>query len=134
MWVKNSGGQGSLYRSQHEFVFVFKNGKTAHRNNIQLGQYGRYRTNVWNYRRVNSLSRSMDEGSLCELHPTINKAASGDGQSMRYLCQLVASAEEPSVAVEPAAQFPETDQRVMDNIMKRFQNSFKDGNDETDAQ
>ena len=71
VWVKENAGQGSLYRSQHELVFVFKSGKTAHRNNIQLGQYGRYRTNVWNYRRVNSLSRSMGEGSLTELHPTI---------------------------------------------------------------
>jgi DNA modification methylase len=71
VWVKENAGQGSLYRSQHELVFVFKNGKKAHRNNIQLGQYGRYRTNVWNYRRVNSLSRSCDEDSLPELHPTI---------------------------------------------------------------
>jgi len=44
VWVKDGGGQGSLYRSQHELVFVFKNGKRPHRNNIQLGQYGRYRT------------------------------------------------------------------------------------------
>jgi DNA modification methylase len=71
VWVKENAGQGSLYRSQHEFVFVFKNGKTSHRNNIQLGQYGRYRTNVWNYRRVNSLSRSTEEGVLSDLHPTI---------------------------------------------------------------
>ncbi len=71
VWVKDCAGQGSLYRSQHELVFVFKNGRKAHRNNIQLGQYGRYRTNVWNYRRVNSLSRSIDEGDLSALHPTI---------------------------------------------------------------
>ena len=71
VWVKENAGQGSLYRSQHEFVFVFKNGRGAHRNNIQLGQYGRYRTNVWNYRRVNSLSRSTEEGVLSDLHPTI---------------------------------------------------------------
>jgi DNA modification methylase len=71
VWVKENAGQGSLYRSQHEFVFVFKSGKKPHRNNIQLGQYGRYRTNVWNYRRVNSLSRSTEEGVLSHLHPTI---------------------------------------------------------------
>jgi len=71
VWVKENAGQGSLYRSQHELVFIFKNGKKAHRNNIQLGQYGRYRTNVWNYRRVNSLSRTTEEGSLSLLHPTI---------------------------------------------------------------
>jgi DNA modification methylase len=71
VWVKDGAGQGSLYRSQHELVFVFKYGKRPHRNNIQLGQYGRYRTNVWQYRRVNSLSRGTDEGNLSALHPTI---------------------------------------------------------------
>jgi hypothetical protein len=40
VWVKESGGQGSLYRSRHELVFVFKSGTMKHRNNIQLGQFG----------------------------------------------------------------------------------------------
>ena len=71
IWVKDVAGQGSLYRSQHELVFVFKSGKRAHRNNIQLGQFGRYRTNVWQYRRVNSLARTADESNLSDLHPTI---------------------------------------------------------------
>jgi DNA modification methylase len=71
VWVKENAGQGSLYRSQHELIFVFKTGNKSHRNNIQLGQYGRYRTNVWNYRRVNSLSQATDEGDLSRLHPTI---------------------------------------------------------------
>jgi DNA modification methylase len=71
VWVKDIAGQGSLYRSQHELVFVFKSGKRAHRNNIQLGQFGRYRTNVWKYRRVNSLARTTDESNLPDLHPTI---------------------------------------------------------------
>lgn len=71
VWVKNLAGQGSFYRSQHELIFVFKNGKRPHRNNIQLGQFGRYRTNVWQYKRVNSLARTTEEGNLAELHPTI---------------------------------------------------------------
>ena len=71
VWVKNLAGQGSFYRSQHELIFVYKNGKRPHRNNIQLGQFGRYRTNVWQYKRVNSLARTTDEGNLAELHPTI---------------------------------------------------------------
>jgi len=41
VWAKDNAGMGSLYRSQHELVFVFKNGKVSHRNNVQLGQYGR---------------------------------------------------------------------------------------------
>jgi DNA modification methylase len=75
VWVKDNGGMGSLYRSQHELVFVFKNGQDPHRNNVQLGQYGRYRTNVWHYPGVNSFSRNTDEGNLLELHPTVKPVA-----------------------------------------------------------
>ena len=50
---------GSLYRSQHELVFVFKHGHNGHRNNVQLGQFGRNRSNVWRYPGVNSFARSM---------------------------------------------------------------------------
>jgi len=71
VWVKDNAGQGSLYRSQHELVFVFKSGTKPHRNNVQLGQYGRYRTNVWQYARVNYRSRNIEEGGLSRLHPTI---------------------------------------------------------------
>jgi DNA modification methylase len=70
VWVKSNGGMGSLYRSQHEFIFVFKSGKAPHRNNIQLGEFGRYRTNIWNYAGANSFSRQTAEGNLLELHPT----------------------------------------------------------------
>jgi DNA modification methylase len=75
MWVKDNGGMGSLYRSQYELVFVFKNGKESHRNNVLLGQYGRYRTNVWKYSGVNSFSRTTGEGNLLELHPTVKPVA-----------------------------------------------------------
>ena len=46
VWVKDNGGMGSLYRSQHELVFVFKHGCNGHRNNVQLGRFGRNRSNV----------------------------------------------------------------------------------------
>lgn len=49
VWAKNNAGMGSFYRSGHELIFLFKNGVASHRNNIQLGKFGRYRTNVWNY-------------------------------------------------------------------------------------
>ena len=71
VWVKEIADQGSLYCSQHELVFIFKSGKAAHRNNIQLGQFGRYRTNIWEYRRVNSIARVGEESILQNLHPTI---------------------------------------------------------------
>jgi len=75
IWVKNSGGMGSFYRSQHELVFVFRNGKGQHRNNVQLGQYGRNRTNVWEYPGVNTFSKQSDEGNLLALHPTVKPVA-----------------------------------------------------------
>jgi DNA modification methylase len=70
VWAKSNGGMGSFYRSAHELVFLFKNGKGSHRNNIQLGKFGRYRTNVWNYPGANTFSRSDSEGNLLTLHPT----------------------------------------------------------------
>jgi DNA modification methylase len=75
VWAKDNAGMGSLYRSQHELVFVFKHGKESHRNNVQLGQYGRYRSNVWHYPGVNSFSRSTEEGNLLALHPTVKPVA-----------------------------------------------------------
>jgi DNA modification methylase len=75
VWVKNNAGMGAFYRSQHELVFVFKHGKASHRNNIELGRFGRSRTNVWRYPGANSLGRSTEEGNLLELHPTIKPVA-----------------------------------------------------------
>ena len=75
IWVKDNGGMGSLYRSQHEMVAVFKHGKAPHRNNIELGKYGRYRTNVWNYAGANSFARKTDEGNLLAMHPTVKPVA-----------------------------------------------------------
>jgi DNA modification methylase len=61
---------GSLYRSQHELVFVFKQRGGSHRNNVQLGQFGRNRSNVWHYPGANTFSRHGEEGNLLALHPT----------------------------------------------------------------
>jgi DNA modification methylase len=74
VWVKDNAGMGSFYRSQHELVFVFKHGTRSSRNNIQLGQYGRNRTNVWRYACANSFSKSGEEGNLLALHPTVKPA------------------------------------------------------------
>lgn len=71
IWNKNTGGMGSLYRSQHELVAVFKHGAAPHINNIELGKHGRYRTNVWNYPSANSFGRRGLEGDLFALHPTV---------------------------------------------------------------
>ena len=73
VWAKDNGGMGSLYRSQHELVFVFKNGTAPHVNNIQLGKYGRYRTNVWNYAGVNTMKK--DRLKELSMHPTVKPVA-----------------------------------------------------------
>jgi DNA modification methylase len=75
VWVKDNAGMGSLYRSQHELVFVFKHGHNGHRNNVQLGQFGRNRTNVWHYPGANSFARCGEEGNLLALHPTVKPVA-----------------------------------------------------------
>ena len=75
VWVKDNGGMGSLYRSQHELVFVFKHGRNGHRNNVQLGRFGRNRSNVWRYPGANSFARCGAEGNLSALHPTVKPVA-----------------------------------------------------------
>src|SRR5437762_821381 len=75
VWVKDNAGMGSLYRSQHELVFVFKQGHDGHRNNVQLGQFGRNRANVWHYPGANSFARCGEEGNLLALHPTVKPVA-----------------------------------------------------------
>jgi DNA modification methylase len=71
IWNKDNGGMGSFYRSKHELIFVFKNGTAAHTNNFELGQHGRYRTNVWNYSGMNSFSARDQENELLKMHPTV---------------------------------------------------------------
>lgn len=73
VWVKNNGGMGSLYRSRYELVCVFKKGKRAHRNNVELGSNGRYRTNVWEYAGANSFSATRAEDLA--MHPTVKPVA-----------------------------------------------------------
>lgn len=68
VWAKTNGGMGSLYRSQHELVFVFRKGKTSHRNNVQLGKFGRNRTNLWTYAGVNTFRKGRMEE--LQAHPT----------------------------------------------------------------
>lgn len=69
VWAKDNGGMGTFYRSRHELIFAFKKGDAPHLNTFELGQHGRYRTNVWNYRGVNTMRAGrMEELAL---HPTV---------------------------------------------------------------
>lgn len=69
VWDKGTGGMGSLYRSQHEFIFVFKNGVKPHINNVELGIHGRYRTNIWKYKGMHASNPQAK--TLVKLHPTV---------------------------------------------------------------
>jgi hypothetical protein len=73
VWAKDNGGMGTFYRSRHELIFAFKSGTAPHINSFELGQHGRYRTNVWQYRGMNSMAAGrMEELAL---HPTIKPVA-----------------------------------------------------------
>ena len=69
VWCKTNAGMGSLYRSQHEFIFVWLNGTGRHINNIELGRHGRSRSNVWTYQGANTFRRGRDED--LSMHPTV---------------------------------------------------------------
>ncbi|MBN9315279.1 MAG: ParB N-terminal domain-containing protein [Devosia sp.] len=73
VWNKSNGGMGSLYRSKHELLCLFKKGKASHVNNVMLGAKGRYRTNVWDYAGVNTFGA----GRMADLeaHPTVKPVA-----------------------------------------------------------
>jgi DNA modification methylase len=73
VWAKTNAGMGSLYRSQHELVFVFKNGTAPHINNVELGRFGRSRSNVWNYAGVNAFGKERD--AELAMHPTVKPLA-----------------------------------------------------------
>ena len=73
VWNKSNAGMGSLYRSKHELVFVYRVGDEPHFNAVELGRHGRNRTNVWDYTSVNSLRGSRREDLA--LHPTVKPTA-----------------------------------------------------------
>src|ERR1035437_1546281 len=60
VWAKTNAGMGSLYRSQHELLPLFKKGNTPHVNNIDLGRNGR--SNVWNYPGASSFGSDARRG------------------------------------------------------------------------
>jgi DNA modification methylase len=69
VWNKTNGGMGSFYRSKHELIFLWKGGSAPHINNFELGQFGRSRTNVWDYPGISSRRPGRDEELL--MHPTV---------------------------------------------------------------
>ncbi|MFS0736634.1 DNA methyltransferase [Sphingomonas sp. 1P06PA] len=73
VWNKTNGGMGAFYRSKHELIFVFKQGTAEHTNSFGLGETGRYRTNVWDYAGISSIS--AERSAELAMHPTVKPVA-----------------------------------------------------------
>jgi len=73
VWSKTNGGMGSLYRTQHELLPLFKKGSAPHVNNVELGKRGRWRSNVWTYPGASSLGSDARRG--LKDHPTVKPTA-----------------------------------------------------------
>lgn len=68
VWDKIVAGMGSHYRSQHELLFLFKNGTAPHINNIDSGRRG-VRSNIFRHQGANTFRKDRQEEA--KLHPTI---------------------------------------------------------------
>lgn len=130
VWAKNQPGMGSFYRSQHELIFVFARDGAPSRNNVQLGRFGRSRSNVWNYPSAASLARTAEEGNPLAMHPTVKPLA--------LICDLLLDASSKGdIVADPfggsgttliaaeklgrAARLIELDPAYCDTIIRRWQ-------------
>jgi len=73
VWTKTNAGMGSLYRSAHELLPMFKKGNAPHVNNVELGRHGRWRSNVWTYPGASSIGSDARQG--LRSHPTVKPTA-----------------------------------------------------------
>ena len=76
IWAKTNAGKGSLYRSQHELLPLFKKGSSSHVNNVELGKRCRWRSNVWTYPGASSLGSDARRG----LQGSPDRQAGGDAR------------------------------------------------------
>jgi DNA modification methylase len=73
VWGKTNAGMGSLYRSQHELLPLFRKGAGPTVNNVELGKRGRWRSNLWTYPGASSLGSDARRG--LQDHPTVKPTA-----------------------------------------------------------
>ncbi len=137
VWAKDTGGMGTFYRSRHELVFAFKKGTSPHVNSFELGQHGRYRTNVWNYRGVNTMRAGRMEE--LQLHPTVKpvqmiadaiKDVSGRGE---IVLDSFGGSGSTLIAAEKTgrrARLVELDVIYCDRILTRWEHIAKDTADQ----
>lgn len=133
VWVKDNGGMGSFYRSQHELVLVAKRAsdREPHINTVELGKNGRYRTNVWPYAGVNSFGEGRD--AALSIHPTVKPVS--------LLADAILDCSKPGeivldsfggsgstmVAAEKTGRISrlmELDPQYCDAIIQRMENAF----------
>jgi len=131
VWSKANPGMGSLYRSAHELVFLFKNGSAAHVNNVELGRFGRNRSNVWEY--AGQTSFGPERETELAMHPTVKPVAmiadaildcSNRGQ---IVLDAFAGSGSTLVAAEKTGRFGygiEIDPHYVDTIIRRFKAVF----------
>ena len=133
VWAKDNGGMGTFYRSRHELIFAFKQGTAPHINSFELGQHGRYRTNVWQYKGVNTLKAGrMDELAL---HPTVKPVAmiadaiKDCSQRNRIVLDLFGGSGSTLIAAHKTgrhARLVELDPVYCDRIIARWEAYAKD--------
>ena len=133
VWAKDNGGMGTFYRSRHELIFAFKKGTAPHLNSFELGQHGRYRTNVWNYRGANTMRKGRMEELM--LHPTVKpvqmiadaiRDVSGRGE---IVLDVFGGSGSTLIAAEKTgrrARLVELDPIYCDRILARWENLAKD--------
>jgi len=138
VWAKDNGGMGTFYRSRHELIFVFKQGRAPHINNFELGQHGRYRTNVWEYRGVDS--RHAGRMEELALHPTVKpvqmiadaiRDVSGRGG---IVLDIFGGSGSTLIAAEKTGRrgyLCELDPIYCDRILARWEAYAKDGAEQT---
>ena len=131
IWTKSNAGMGSLYRSRHELVFVFKNGIAPHVNNVELGRFGRNRSNVWQYAGMSSFGK--DRAAALATHPTVKPLAMVADAIMdcsnrgAIVLDAFAGSGTTLIAAERTGRIGygiELDAHYVDAILKRFDDVF----------
>lgn len=131
VWAKTNAGMGSLYRSQHELVFLFKNGTAAHINNVELGRFGRHRSNLWTYAGVNSFGKERD--AELAMHPTVKPVALvadailDSSRRGGIVFDAFAGSGTTLIAAQKTGRRGygiEIDPHYVDTILKRFQKTY----------
>jgi DNA modification methylase len=129
VWVKDNAGMGAFYRSKHELIFAFKNGASPHINSFELGRHGRYGTNVWQYRGVNTLARRALSASHRQARAMIADAIKDVSRRNGIVLDLFGGSGSTLIAAHRTgrrARLCELDPIYCDRILQRWEKFAKD--------